>query len=110
MRGTDYLTGQHTFRLGPGGYELFPRLETTSPHTGDHLSDDRHGFGLPQVDDMSSGGMPAGDAMLKMRRSAHEKGLLQFQISDGGFSPVGQADVASGVLGWTVIGSPVGGT
>ncbi|MBW3621625.1 MAG: AAA family ATPase, partial [Actinobacteria bacterium] len=279
MRGTDYLTGQHTFRLGPGGYELFPRLETTSPSSGDHLADTRHGFGLPQVDEMTSGGTPAGDAtllmgpsgvgktalachwiqegldrgerclfvtleetpaellakartfglrfeaalrsgdlrilhvppieleidefgvivrdhveqndqqrvvidslgellpaakalarfpsylwaltltlrergssamftyemstlgaadrldslsylfqnvlvlrymergselgrvltVLKMRRSAHAKGLLQFQITGDGFTPVGQADVASGVLGWTVIGSPVGG-
>lgn len=278
MRGTDYLTGQHTFRLGPGGYELFPRLETTSPHTGQHLSEERHAFGLPQVDDMTSGGIPAGDAtlvmgptgvgktaltchwiqegldqgerclfvsleetelelrskarsfglrfdeaiesgqlriihvppieleidefgvmvrdhveqedqqrvvidslgeilppakalqrfpsylwaltltlrergssamftyemsalgatdrldslsylfqdvlvlrymereselgrvltVLKMRRSPHAKGLLQFQITGEGFSPVGPADVASGVLGWTVIGSPVG--
>jgi circadian clock protein KaiC len=48
--------------------------------------------------------------VLKMRRSAHAKGLLQFQITSRGFTPVGEADVASGVLGWTVIGSPVGGT
>lgn len=279
MRGTDYLTGEHSFRIGPGGYELFPRLETTAPSSNGRLLESRHGFGLAEVDGMTSGGTPAGDAtlvmgpsgvgktalachwiqegldrgerclfvtleetpleliakartfglrfeeavedgslrivhvppielevdefgvmvrdhverddqqrvvvdslgellpaakalgrfpsylwaltltlrergssamftyemstlgaadrldslsylfqnvivlrymergselgrvltILKMRRSAHAKGLLQFKISDAGFTPVGEADVASGVLGWTVIGSPVGG-
>ncbi len=280
MRGSDYLTGQHTFEISSRGYDLFPRLETTALRPAGELQAERQGFGLPEVDGMMEGGIPAGDAILamgpsgvgktalsshwiatglargesclfvsleetttelrskavsfgldfdtyidngqlrimhvppieleidafgvdvrrvvdefrptrvvidslgellgpaktagrfpsylwaltstlrvdgastlftyemstlgasdrldslsylfhdvlvlrymergselgrvltilKMRRSAHAKGLLQFQITDDGFTPVGDADVASGVLGWTVIGSPVGGT
>lgn len=280
MRGSDYLTGQHTFRITPQGYALFPRLETTSRRKRIEPSTERHGFAIPEVDEMTRGGIPAGDAalamgpsgvgktalamhwiqagldagerciyvtleetrqelldkartfglgfaealetrqldvvhvppieleidefgvlirdrvtearpsrvaidslgelliptksggrfpsylwalqstirefgassmfthemstlgaadrldslsylfhdvlvlrymergselgrvltILKMRRSDHAKGLMQYRITDRGFTPIGDADVASGVLGWTVIGSPVGGT
>lgn len=280
MRGTDYLSGQHTFELSAEGYCVYPRLETVTPVLDGEPDPDRRPFGLEKVDDMTGGGLPAGDAtlvmgpsgvgktalalhwlqegldsgercmyvtleetrgellhkarsfgmsfddavesgqldiiavppieleidafgvelreaiealdptrvvvdslgelipaarargrfpsflwsltatvrehgaaavftyemstlgsadrldslsylfhdvivlrymergselgrvltVLKMRRSVHAKGLLHYRIGDTGFDPVGDADVASGVLGWTVIGSPVGGS
>lgn len=75
MRGSDYLTGQHTFRIGQSGYEVFPRLETTAPSE----LEIRHGrapFGVDGVDEMTGGGIPTGDAGLIMGPSGSGKTLL----------------------------------
>src|SRR5699024_4912645 len=31
LRGAEIASGQHSFRIGSGGFEVFPRLETTVP-------------------------------------------------------------------------------
>ncbi|MDX1659164.1 MAG: ATPase domain-containing protein [Nitriliruptorales bacterium] len=48
--------------------------------------------------------------VLKMRSSAHAKGLLQFEIADDGLNPIGSPGDVKSTLGWTVIGGPTGGT
>lgn len=46
--------------------------------------------------------------VMKMRRSDHDKGLLQYEITADGFVTVGQAGDVRGITGWTVLGSPSG--
>ena len=42
-------------------------------------------------------------AVLKMRNSAHEKGLWRFVIGDRGFEVADKLEGVSGLLGWTVL-------
>jgi circadian clock protein KaiC len=42
-------------------------------------------------------------AILKMRNSAHEKGLWKFMITDHGFQILDKLEGVSGLLGWTVL-------
>ena len=63
MRGRSHLSGKHTFRIGPGGVEVFPRVETLvldseAPLTGQVPS------GIPGLDDLMGGGARQGDASL----------------------------------------------
>ncbi|MCA2214170.1 ATPase domain-containing protein [Jidongwangia harbinensis] len=61
MRGTHHLEGKHTFRIGPDGFEVFPRIETVdagvaAPITG------RISSGIPGLDELMAGGIGAGEA------------------------------------------------
>lgn len=48
-------------------------------------------------------------SVLKMRRSAHDKGLLQYTIGGDGFEVLGEADDVRQITGWSVLGSPTAG-
>lgn len=43
-------------------------------------------------------------SVLKMRRSDHDKGLLQFDITNDGFTVTGEAAGVRHITGWTVLG------
>lgn len=47
-------------------------------------------------------------SVLKMRRSDHDKGLLQYEITSEGLRTVGQAGDVQHITGWTVLGAPTG--
>lgn len=83
LRGRDYLTGQHTFRINGSGYQLFPRLETVAP-TRAPVSEGRHSFGNPVLDEMTHGGTPEGQATLVMGPSGCGKTLLAMQFISAG--------------------------
>ncbi len=62
LRGVDFLRGRHAMRISRTGVEVFPRLEALSsvmpaPPAPGH---DRLAFGVPGLDDMLHGGLPAG--------------------------------------------------
>lgn len=86
MRGTNYLTGQHTFELSSAGYELLPRLEAATPRLQAPMSHRRHEFGIPEVDGMTRGGLPAGDATLVMGPSGVGKTALACHWIDAGLA------------------------
>lgn len=75
LRGSDFMTGQHTFRITADGFEVYPRLEMASPARRRDL-DGRHGFGVETVDDMTGGGLPVGDSVLLMGPSGAGKTVL----------------------------------
>jgi circadian clock protein KaiC len=64
LRGTNPRSGKHTFRIGPGGVEVFPRIETLIPQPAARLSAGRVGSGIPGLDKLMNGGMKRGDATL----------------------------------------------
>ena len=63
MRGGSYRSGKHTFRIGSGGVEVFPRIETLIPHVVTAVSD-QVPSGIPGLDELMSGGAKQGDATL----------------------------------------------
>jgi len=63
MRGTGHRSGKHTFRIGPAGFEVFPRIETLVPQVEAPLSD-QVPSGIPGLDDLMGGGPREGDANL----------------------------------------------
>jgi circadian clock protein KaiC len=62
-RGVSQRPGRHTFQIGPGGVEVFPRIETLLPARVTPLSG-RARTGIPGLDELMGGGPKAGDATL----------------------------------------------
>ncbi len=63
MRGTNHRSGKHTFRIGPAGFEVFPRIETLVPQDEAPLSG-QVPSGIQGLDDLMGGGARQGDANL----------------------------------------------
>jgi len=63
MRGGSHRSGKHTFRIGPGGVEVFPRVETLVPRPEAPLSG-QVPSGIPGLDVLMGGGARQGDASL----------------------------------------------
>ena len=65
LRGQGQMPGLHTFRITGEGLEIFPRIPEQQarrklrPHVEQRL-----GTGVPGLDEMMGGGVPAGDAIL----------------------------------------------
>lgn len=85
MRGAEVSSGQHTFRIGGGGVQVFPRLETTLPRTVPTLVT-RASFGLERLDAAIGGGIPRGDSTLLIGPSGVGKTLLALQFVAAGLS------------------------
>ncbi len=56
LRGASPRSGKHTFRIGPGGVEVFPRIETLIPRPPVPMSDGPVRSGIPGLDELMSGG------------------------------------------------------
>jgi circadian clock protein KaiC len=63
MRGGSHRPGKHTFQIGPGGVEVFPRIETLTPHVVAAVSG-QMASGIPGLDELMNGGAKQGDATL----------------------------------------------
>jgi circadian clock protein KaiC len=60
MRGAKHLAGKHSVEIGASGIAVFPRLEALAPK--DAKPDGaRVASGIPGLDEMMGGGIPAGD-------------------------------------------------
>jgi circadian clock protein KaiC len=75
MRGGRHVPGGHTFRIGPDGIEVFPRIETLIPATVTPVSG-RMRSGVPGLDKLMPAGMRRGDATLIMGPSGVGKTTL----------------------------------
>ena len=63
MRGGSYRSGKHTFQIGSGGVQVFPRIETLIPDVVTRVSG-QVPSGIPGLDGLMSGGAKQGDATL----------------------------------------------
>ena len=63
MRGGAHLEGKHTFRIGPNGFQVFPRIETLTPSEVPAFSG-RLDTGIPGLRELMGGGIPCGDSTL----------------------------------------------
>jgi circadian clock protein KaiC len=75
MRGGSHRAGKHTFRIGPGGIEVFPRIETLIPARVHPVAGRIHS-GISGLDEMMSGGTKVGDATLVMGPSGVGKTIF----------------------------------
>jgi circadian clock protein KaiC len=65
MRGGRHVPGRHTFQIGAGGIEVFPRIETLTAATVAPVSGPMRS-GIPGLDKLMTTGMRHGDATLIM--------------------------------------------
>lgn len=63
MRGADPMPGLHTYRTSGAGLQVFPRI-TSEPQIRVPLDRPRMSTGVPTLDEMMGGGIPAGDAVV----------------------------------------------
>jgi circadian clock protein KaiC len=78
MRGVSQKLGAHTFRIDDSGIQIFPRAALQGPEAempvfpkGQRLS-----MGVPELDNMLGGGVPAGYSMLLVGPSGSGKTIL----------------------------------
>ncbi|WP_433789702.1 RAD55 family ATPase [Actinoplanes sp. CA-252034] len=65
MRGTNHLEGKHTFRIGPGGLEVFPRIETLNTGPATEVNG-RISSGITGLDELMGGGIGAAEATVML--------------------------------------------
>ena len=75
MRGGRHVPGRHTFQIGSGGIQVFPRIETLIPAKMTPVSGSIR-TGIPGLDELMTGGMKQGDATLVMGPSGVGKTTL----------------------------------
>ena len=80
MRGADHLAGKHSFRITPGGCEVFPRLETIVSDQTPQNGSARLPSGIPRLDELMGGGTPAGDATAVLGPSGCGKTVLALRF------------------------------
>jgi circadian clock protein KaiC len=83
MRGQSQKMGLHTFRIGSQGVEVFPRLilEFGSEQV---TGDKRLSMGVPALDQMMGGGLPAAYSMLLVGPSGSGKTVLATEFLEAG--------------------------
>jgi circadian clock protein KaiC len=74
MRGQGQLPGLHTLKISRAGIRVYPRL--LEPETIRASSTVRRGMGIPALDEMLGGGLPAGYSMLIVGPSGSGKTVL----------------------------------
>jgi len=79
IRGQSQKLGLHTFRIASTGIEVFPRVIFDSKAT-QITGDKRVSLGVPALDDMLGGGLPAAYAMLLVGPSGSGKTILATQF------------------------------
>jgi len=83
MRGQAQAPGLHTFRISAAGLHVFPRAIVQSGGvTGSETStgDTRVPMGIPGLDDMLGGGLPAGYSLLLVGPSGSGKTILSTEF------------------------------
>jgi len=84
MRGQEPMPGLHTARLDRAGLQVFPRITTGWERDGRTREPGRAATGVPGLDALLGGGLPAGDAVLVSGASGTGKSVLTTQfIAEG---------------------------
>jgi circadian clock protein KaiC len=79
MRGQRQRPGMHAFRMTDAGLEIFPRVLAATEPTGStraRAPSGRISMGVPVLDEMLGGGLPAGYSVLVVGPSGSGKSLL----------------------------------
>ena len=83
LRGQGFMPGLHTFRINDSGLQVFPRIpdqqrarRTTAPR--------RLTTGVPGLDELMGGGIPAGDALMLAGPSGTGKTTIATQFVQAG--------------------------
>jgi circadian clock protein KaiC len=84
MRGQAALSGLHTFRITDTGVEVYPRTPIGERRARRSGQPARLGTGVPGLDELMGGGIPAGDSVLVTGPTGSGKTILATQfIAEG---------------------------
>lgn len=89
MRGGSHRPGKHTFQIGPGGVEVFPRIETLIPARVEAVSG-RTPSGIPGLDELMGGGAANGDTTLAKGPSGVGKTIFALRWAAEGLEQGGR--------------------
>jgi circadian clock protein KaiC len=84
MRGQELMPGLHTVRLDQAGLQVFPRITSGGVRSARSGAAGRAVTGVPGLDALVGGGLPAGDAVLISGPSGTGKSLLTAQFIAAG--------------------------
>ncbi len=81
MRGQAQSLGVHTFRISDSGVDIFPRAMLSAPMSEVMIdAEERLSMGVPELDAMMGGGVPAGYSLLLVGPSGSGKSVLATQF------------------------------
>jgi circadian clock protein KaiC len=80
VRGQAAMPGLHTFRITDNGLQVFPRIPTAQLERR-FPSDERLATGVPGLDELMGGGLPAGDALMIVGPSGSGKSTFAMQFA-----------------------------
>ncbi len=80
MRGQGQIPGLHTTRITDSGYRVFPRLLKPNEAIESHTARHRLSSGVPELDALLGGGIPAGYSVLLAGPSGAGKTVLSNQF------------------------------
>lgn len=86
MRGQEPMPGLHTVRLDQAGLQVFPRINSSGGQAARVHTPKRLATGVPGLDALVDGGVPAGDAILISGASGTGKSVLTAQFIAQGVS------------------------
>lgn len=92
VRGRATMPGLHTFRITDDGLRVFPRISIKRPEGDRVVERGRLSTGVPALDEMMGGGIPAGDSILVAGPSGAGKSVLATQFISAG-AAVGEPGV-----------------
>ena len=81
LRGSAYREGQHAFRIGAGGLELYPRLVAPRVPESYQSLTERLPTGIPGLDALAEGGLFAGSTTLIVGMTGTGKTTLALQFA-----------------------------
>ena len=79
LRGTDFRSGHHDFRIQRGGVRVFPRIEQDG--RGDEVADDRLRSGVAGLDELIGDGIVRGSSVLFQGTTGGGKSTLAAQFA-----------------------------
>jgi circadian clock protein KaiC len=86
LRGQASVPGLHTFRITKGGIQAFPRTFGLTGRGESRVEGHRLSTGIPELDTMMGGGVPAGDSLLIAGPSGTGKSVLATQFIAAGLA------------------------
>ena len=90
LRGSNFLSGEHAYRISPAGINLFPRLADRMDTSDYRLGTERHSTGVAALDDLLGDGYWPGSATLVAGPSGIGKTLMGLHFIFNG-AKAGQA-------------------
>ncbi|RPF49656.1 circadian clock protein KaiC [Thermodesulfitimonas autotrophica] len=80
MRGASFQQGEHLFQIGPLGIEVYPRLRPEGEELQYEVKRGRKKFGIPELDEMLSGGLLEGTITLISGATGTGKTILALKF------------------------------